>query len=217
LDLASRSILRDRREPACRILAVTKRGAQASGSFVYHRVPEGLRGSVLYPLNQLKGIYPDLYLELRKRYATREDIASLRIPPLANCLWNDVLHLSPVHPMRLNAALGAAGHELPSDWRRFFEIDANLLDPAAAVIYKLLTPFWSGQFNVVAASALIGEECLPFDPELLPEFGNVPLAAREYYASVPAGSSVALFLGVPHVLYRGRIDLKVDGVKVIEV
>ena len=172
---------------------------------------------MLYPLNQLESAYPDLYLELRKRYATREDIASLRIPPLANCLWNDVLHFSPVHPTRIKAALAAAGHDLPPGWSTFFEINARLMDPGAAVIYKLLTPLWSGQFDVPAGSALIGRECLPFSPEALNEFDQVPQVARDYYASVKPGTNVMLFLGVPHVLYRGRIDLTLPGIQILEV
>jgi hypothetical protein len=188
-----------------------------SGPFVYHRVPPNLRGPVLYPLSQLKDVHPDLYAELRKNYSTREDIASLRIPPLDHCLWNDVLHLTPVPPSRLKSALADAGHELPGGWRRFFRIDARILHAEDAVIYRLLTPFWSGQFDVTEASEQLGRECLPFEPERLLDFAEVPDAARAYYASVPSGSQLPLFLYVPHVLYKGRIDLTQDGVSVIEV
>jgi len=185
--------------------------------YVYHRVPPNLRGSILYPLNSMRGVFPDLYRERRSNYASREDIAALRIPPLGYCLWNDVLHLSPVHPDRIKDALTAAGHALPEEWRRYFQIDARLLDPAATVVYKLSTFLWPGQFNVAVASEEIGRDCLPFSAETLDLFMDVPTAAREYYASVVPGAGVALFLGIPHVLHRGPIDLKQDGISIVEV
>lgn len=188
-----------------------------SGRYVYHRVPAELRGTVLYPLNAMRGMFPDLYERLRTNYSTREDIAALRIPPLGYCLWNDVLHLSPVHPARIKEALAGAGHGLPQGWRRFFQIDARLLEPAATVVYRLSTFLWSGQFDVADASEAIGRDCLPFSSETLALFTEVPASAREYYKSVAPGSAVALFLGIPHVLHRGAIDLKQDGIRVIEV
>jgi hypothetical protein len=136
---------------------------------------------------------------------------------LGNCLWNDVLFLSPVHPVRHLEVLEAAGHTLPPEWRRYFQIDARLLEPSTTVIYRLLTPLWPGQFDIDAGSALIGSECQPFSPEALIDFTAVPRGAREYFANVPPGAPLALFLCVTHVLYRGRIDVNVEGVQIIEV
>lgn len=187
------------------------------GRYVYHRVPPDLRGTTLYPLNQLEGRFPDLYSRLQENYASRRDIAALRIPPLGNCLWNDVLHLCPVHPARIKDALADAGHELPEPWRRFYQIDARLLEAASAVIYPLLTVFWSGRFDIEEASRQIAQECLPFDTDRLSEFVDVPEAARSYYASVsPGGPPPILFLHIPHVLYKGQLDLRSPGVSIIE-
>jgi hypothetical protein len=187
------------------------------GRHVYHRVPPDLRGTTLYPLNQLEGHFPDLYARLSQNYATRRDIAALRIPRLGNCLWNDVIHLSPVHPARIQAALAEAGHELPATWHSFYQIDARLLDPETTVLYQMTEVFWSGHFDIGEASARIGAECLPFSPELLDTVAEVPDLAREYYASVPPGGPLALFLGIPHVLYRGQLDTRPDGISIVEV
>ena len=191
--------------------------SERQSRYVYHRVPADLRGSILYPLNQLENRVPDLHAALKQNYSTRLDIAALRIPPLGDCLWNDVLHFCPVHPARIKAALAEAGHSLPDAWRRFYQVDARLLDPSATVLYQLLQPFWSGRFNIDEASAQIGRECLPFRPELLDVFAEVPRAARAYYESVSPGSPVILFLGVPHVLYKGELDVHSPGVSIIEV
>ncbi len=192
------------------------RGHGAS-AFVYHRVPLQLRGTVLYPLNELRDVYPDLFAELRKNYASREDIAYLRIPPLGNCLWNDVLFFSPVHPELHKAALEKEGHLLPSGWRRYFQIDASLLNPADAVIYDMHTAYWSGTFDVEEASAELGRECVPYDAGRLKEYSQVPQGARDFYAGVGSGAPLPLFLWIPHVLYRGRLDLTQPGIEVIEV
>ena len=37
--------------------------------FLYHRVPVNMEGSILYPLNQLKNLHPDIYVEHVKKYA----------------------------------------------------------------------------------------------------------------------------------------------------
>jgi len=186
-------------------------------TFVYHRVPANLRGSTLYPLNQLREIHPDLYEELKESYASRPDIAALRIPPLGNCLWNDVLFFSPVHPARHLAALEAAGHTLPSQWRRYFQIDAALIDPAKAVIKESRQVLWSGEFDIDEGSAVIGRECVPFRAASLMQYDDVPAEMREYYATVQPGSSFPLFLKMAQILYKGRVNLDLPGVRVIEV
>jgi len=181
---------------------------------------------VLYPLNRLADIHSDLYEELQRNYATRRDIASLRIPPLGNCLWNDVLFLTPIHPARFQAALAEVGHTLPRPWRRYYQIDARLLDPAFTVLYRSSETYWAGQFNVEKASVQIGLDCVPFDPELLDGHGEVPQATREHYASVAVdaaaaaagtGSFPVLFLHTPHVLYKGQLDTAQDGISIVEV
>jgi len=39
--------------------------------YLYHRVDPELKGTTLYPLNQLKNIYPDVYERHVKKYAGR--------------------------------------------------------------------------------------------------------------------------------------------------
>jgi hypothetical protein len=194
------------------------RDESGEGPFVYHRVSPDLRGSVLYPLNQLRDVYPDLYESRRQSYATREDIAALRIPPLGNCLWNDVLHLTPVHPQALKAALGLSGHSLPEEWSRWFEVDAALLPPAATVVYEnRLPPLWSGHFDVEDASSIIGSECVAFEPCRLAEYAGIREPTSSYFARVQPGEPIMYFLSAVHVFYKGTIDLESPGVRIIEV
>ena len=190
----------------------------ATTRYVYHRVPPKLRGTILYPMNRLAEVQPDLYEELQQNYATRRDIAALRIPPLDSCLWNDVLFFSPVHPSLIQAALVDAGHQLPEAWRAFYEVDARLLDPVSTVIYQPSKILWAGQFDVDEESVQIGRDCTPFVPESLEALTEVTHTARSHYASVPPGGGpLMLFLGLPHVLHKGDFDTAQDGVSIVEV
>ena len=51
-----------------------------------------MRGDVLYPLNTLRGLYPDVFERERGKYAGREALLELRIPIL-DVLCNNALHL----------------------------------------------------------------------------------------------------------------------------
>ena len=45
----------------------------------------------------MKDQHPAVYEEHVKKYKGRERLLRREIP-LLNCLWNDVLHISPIHP-----------------------------------------------------------------------------------------------------------------------
>ncbi len=100
--------------------------------YLYHMVPEDMQGSVLYPLNSLKGINPGLYLSKASKYKGREEVMKNFIPTL-ECLWNDVLHFSAINPQELKQALVEAGMS-PREWK-FYQLDPNLLDPKQTTIY----------------------------------------------------------------------------------
>ncbi|MCP4913193.1 MAG: hypothetical protein GY909_08735 [Oligoflexia bacterium] len=66
-------------------------------SFLYHFKRKGMVGNTIYPLNVLKDIYPEVYQNQVSKYKGREHLLEKRIP-LLDCLWNDVIHLSPINP-----------------------------------------------------------------------------------------------------------------------
>jgi hypothetical protein len=75
---------------------------------LFHTAPNRMVGTVLYPLNELEDVDPETWRQERKKYAGREQVLEKRVLPL-NCLWNDVLHLSAVHPADIIAALDDVG------------------------------------------------------------------------------------------------------------
>ena len=101
--------------------------------YIYHKVPKGMQGNVLFPLNMLKETHPDVYAEEASKYATRDGLMQQTLPIL-NCLWNDVLHLSAVHPSVFKDALAEAGS--PKSFNlEFFEIDPQVLNPEDTLVY----------------------------------------------------------------------------------
>lgn len=167
--------------------------------YIYHRVPSDLCGSILYPLNQLKIIYPEVYASKVKNYHGRAVVMQTRIPIL-NCLWNDVLHFSPVHPAKIHAAREAAG--FPKRTRTYFEIDPEEMGfngENAVIFYHQhiqLDPFMVTE-----------KDFEPFKGKALAPLNEVPEATKVYYQQVKAKGQLPLvYLYVPHILYRGTID-----------
>ena len=165
---------------------------------LFHTVPKRMVGSVLYPLNELEDVDPETWRQERQKYAGREQVLEKRVPPL-NCFWNDVLHLSPVDPVDIIAALGAVGIEPLR--RRFFEIDPFDLDSNRTVIFVDRRANISGSQD--------GSQWLPFQPAALTEFSAFNEASRQYYREcAQAGRRPLLWGYLPHVLYRGRLDTR---------
>ena len=157
-----------------------------------------MTGAILYPLNELKDIYPELYRENVGRYVGREEVMEQRIPPL-NCMWNDVLHLSAVHPTTIDKELAAHGRHLRA--KEFYEIDPFTLDPKNTIVYLNQ---WSSPEERLSADSFLG-----YDPHNIATYDIFPDSTREYYAEkIALGEYPLLWHGIPHILYKGRIDIK---------
>lgn len=164
--------------------------------FLYHRVPKNFTEDILYPLNQLIEMYPDIYAGQAAKYDNRKSLMERTIPIL-HCLWNDVLHLGPINPTELIAALTEAG--MMKKELSFFQIDPAILEPELTVIYKYT--------NMEKINQVNEKEFQIFNPDLLPTHSHIPPATKQYYKEeYQAGRKPLLFHGIPHVLYKGTIN-----------
>jgi hypothetical protein len=157
-------------------------------------VPKNQHGTLLEPLNQFKLSKPELYQEKAQKYIGREHIIEHTIPIL-NCLWNDVLHLSPIAPKDLKAALLEAG--MPDQEMRFYEIGPTTLnqDQLVTFLYQEMNELHEADFE-------------RFDTTKLSALSVVPEKTKKYYKEQYAkGEKPLRFLGIPHILYRGTIDV----------
>jgi hypothetical protein len=164
-----------------------------------------MRGETLYPLNALRSAHSDVYERERAKYAGREVLLELRIP-LLDVLWNDAVHLAPIHPARLMAVWRAEGFS-PALWRRteFFRIPVERIDAGRAV--------WFGA-GAMSSDVLRDDEVEPFDVERYRELEEPPPAHTAFLRERrEQGRRVLPFAHVPHVLVAAPVD--VAGVEVV--
>ncbi|MES2436840.1 MAG: hypothetical protein V4519_02420 [Patescibacteria group bacterium] len=166
-------------------------------NYIYHWVPEDMQGDTLYPLNILKDLHPDLYATEALKYTGRERVMQQQIPIL-NCLWNDVIHFSPIHPWIIKQALIDAGRT-KSFTTSFFEIDPHLLTPENTIVYL--------HKHTDKTHKMTEENFAKFDPDNVGQYAELPQVTKDYYKEMYGkGERPLLFVGVPHILYKGSIN-----------
>ncbi len=166
---------------------------------LYHFAPEDMVGDVLYPLNELKEIYPEVYEEQKSKYEGREFVTEREIPYL-NCLWNDVLHFTAVHPQEIKEGLDSS-----RDFKAFV-IDSHQLEPSNTVIYLYQEK----------GRELSEDDFKSYDPNEIGQYSDLPEETKEYYQKMQeADRRPLMFVRVPHILYQGSIDT--SDLDVIEV
>ena len=167
-------------------------------SYIYHRVSKNLKGNILYPLNILKEIYPEIYEQEFKKYTGRESLTLHRIPIL-NCLWNDVLHFSAVDPNDIKQARIEAGGD-PDFTMTCFEVEPEILDPENSIVYLY------AQVNV--KDKLDKDNFIQYRPEETVKYSSLPQATKDYYKEMIAiGKPTLLYHRIPHILYKGTLDI----------
>ncbi len=172
-------------------------------SYLYHIVKEDFEGGTIYPLSVLKEVYPEKYGVHAAKYTDRKHVTELFIPQL-QCYWNDVVHLSAVNPNEVVKKLRKAGAKKHT--YSYYEIDPTTLDRAKTVVYPN---------NPRENSRKVSEkDFVAFDPDDLEKWNRIPDETVEYYEkSFAEGKRPLLFVFVPHILYKGTIDVSDFGVK----
>ncbi|MCS1350527.1 group-specific protein [Mechercharimyces sp. CAU 1602] len=169
--------------------------------FMYHQVPDDLQGEYLYPLNELASVYPHISEQKKKKYEDHPGRISLpqRKVPYLNCLWNDVIHCSPLHPAYLYRALSALGVEPAS--RLFFRIPYQQVAKLPVVCYHYSPTHWKGVGSEVSA-----EDCSIMTIEHYKELTFLPEETIKYFEqSLHLKRPFGLFHFIPHMLVKGKI------------
>jgi len=167
-------------------------------NYLYHRVHPDMQGQTLYPLNRLKDKYPKVYETRKEKYLGREYLLNLKIETL-ECLWNDVLFLSPVHPKKIKKALIEAGRKKDFN-EKYYQIDTNDLDIEKIAIYSYP--------KKVKNFSLSSKDFIDYSPEEIARHNFVPEATKQYYEeSYNNGERPLPYVGIPHILYKDTIDV----------
>lgn len=165
--------------------------------FLYHLVPKTMQGTILYPLNELKEKFPQIYEGEVKKYTGRKQILTQIIPHL-HCLWNDVLHFSAVDPQKIVDALKDAGGN-PKTLIAFQIPAEDLLNKKTIVyLYKQKSP----------DKKLEPENFIPFRTNDIASYAVLPEETKTYYKETfMKQERPLLFHRVPHILYQGSLNI----------
>ena len=177
---------------------------------LYHRVHREMTGNTLYPLNVLKSKYPELYEKYIKKYKNRPHVLEQKIPIL-DCLWNDVVHLSSIHPMEIKQALASIGIEYSG---KFFVIDAENLDQGKLVIWLNTKDSLKGEKGATSLEYFERFNLQKYDTfyKIFPKERQI----KAWQTWIQENQTPPLVLSkCPHFLYKGEIPL--DGVKIINI
>lgn len=173
---------------------------QAPKISLYHAVPKDLEGTTLHPLSVLKEKHPEIYSEKIKKYEGRVEAMEIPIPTLGHATWSDVIHLSAIHPQELKKQLIEAGMD-PEKLKNmeYYQVDPRMLDPKQTTVFL-------HQYDPETKTEL--EQFVDYNPSGLEEHAVFPEATKEYYRKMfKKGEKPLFFLGVPHILHKGSIDI----------
>jgi len=161
-------------------------------------------GNILYPLNTLKEISKETYEFYASKYMGRETLMEQKIPVL-NCLWNDVLHCSPIDLRIIYKALIRTGHKVRKN--EFFKIPIGLLKNIKFVKYKFDKEFFDREKK---AYVLTTEDIEPLTIGSYRELNELPNKTIEWYKWCAENNKGIhlLFRYIPHILVKGNIPIK---------
>lgn len=170
-------------------------------------------GDVLYPLNQLAAVAPELYEFQKSKYVGREAALNFRIPGL-DLLLGDALHCAAVHPYHVFRARRATGIiesvGKPGSWMTgmCFAIPLERIVPHRVVWYSAKTLWKNGAPDEDVPDVAPDDEFEPFDPTRYEELSDVPATHVAYLRRMKErGSRPLMFVHIPHIFVAGPIDV----------
>jgi hypothetical protein len=176
-----------------------------SGIHVYHRKSEAFIGDKIYPLNSLP--YQEVKEKASQKYTGREALLETRVP-LLDCLWNDVIHCTPVHPQKVMSALRASGFETPK--MEFFVIPFEMLEPQSTTIFLSSSDPNSDRYAA--------HNYLELTADHLRNMQELPEETLRYYQeSKQQNRNPLMYVGVPHILYKGVIAVNELSTTTVEI
>lgn len=160
--------------------------------YLYHHVPNDQKGNVIYPLNQLKDRFPDIYTV---QYAKYKNIKQKDVEIPGFGFWNDCVNLMPVSPGLVKAELDKYGHDTNWVWS-FYKIDAKKLDPKKLIIMIMNDQNGSPK-----------RQFIPFSKEMFDKYCHISDDTRTVFQKAKDDNEQPnTFARVPHVLYKDSIN-----------
>ena len=169
---------------------------------LYHLRPGDMVGTVLYPLNTLKTLHPAIYERQAAKYRDHPSRVGLplQVIPKLGCLWNDVVQCAPIHPHLLYRELQARGARVNPELA-WFEIPLSAVAGLPVAVFDRPGP----EDPTLPPR---DEEVTWLDPQRYAELDAVPTKTLQWYDRIAReGRVYGMFVGIPHVLVQGPIDV----------
>jgi hypothetical protein len=173
--------------------------------YLFHAVPQEMRGEELIPLRELGTVFPDIYAREVKKYddhPQRRLLPKQRIKKL-NCPQAEVLHFSPLHPHLMYLALRSIFPAFDRP-QRFFRVPVERIGRHPAIWFDMNR---TGRYA-------FGED----EPEEMFDWltvesyrmlTEVPSEALAFYREwrERGETSAPAMARIPHVMVRGRVSV----------
>ncbi len=172
--------------------------------FLYHIKSALFQGDTIYPLNQLRERSPEVYARQRRKYVGREALMERRVP-LLDKLWNDVVHLAPVHPYCIRAAFLAAGAN--PDGLQGGPADTWVQIPAAHIAHLPAVYFTFNSFKHAPPVEVIEPAPEDFSWFSAADYRELP----DVEPATIASNRERIALGMPPLLLTRTLHVLVDG------
>lgn len=178
-------------------------------SFIYHLLPKPMLGDTLYPLNELKSVYPEEYYRNVKKYDGRKDLMMQKVPKL-DCLWNDVLFFSSINPKIVLEKLSTINTKLELKRTQYIKIPLKNILPYPSVIFTRRKDAPDNDFSFSE------DESRPLTSDSYKELQVIPRETIQYWEEAKEnGRPMLWFYHIPHILVKGH--LKIDSFKIEEL
>jgi hypothetical protein len=178
-------------------------------AYVYHRKPDNMIGSTLYPLNRLKDINTAAYDFHKEKYSYRLHLMET-ILPIIGCKWNDVLHMCPVDigeivdaRRQIFRSYGHASKHLHNRKAGFsyYKINIDKLNKDLLFVYDRKDAKPNGSEDIIKCfyTWVDGKDLIS---------SKLPKGQVEYFHACAQDENLVpyLFTAISHVFYYGTID-----------
>ncbi|MFC3418054.1 group-specific protein [Salinicoccus hispanicus] len=172
--------------------------------YVYHIMPKEMNGKSLVSLNHLKSIDKRLYEKYASKYEDSADRKLLmdRTIPKLDCLWNDTVHFTPLHPNHVFRIVDELGVNVPAELK-FFKIPIMNLKGNRNAIYHYKKEYYEGPATAISHSNI---DILKLDDYR--ELSQLPEDTKNYFImESKKGNRFGMFHFVPHILSHGEVPI----------
>ncbi|MDP1836405.1 MAG: hypothetical protein Q8K75_10835 [Chlamydiales bacterium] len=181
--------------------------------YVYHRRPSNFIGNWILPLNMMPQMeeFSDIYEKAISKYDHRKQLLS-RVIPTLNCVWNDVIFLSPLHPHHHFKEYSEIGF-IPKHVQ-FFKIPVEVLAEKRTTVWKWLP--YPGRDPI---HQTLDSYC-DLNLSTFQEMEELPEITKAWYREQFTPESPEKYpkynwYRIPHILCQDPIDIRDERITII--